>query len=460
MGINIVLINPYELGRQPFGLAHPAAWLRHDGHNVACLDLSQNRLDEAPLADADLIAVQLAMHTATRIAGEALPNIRAVAPNAHVAAFGLYSRNNASWLGDLGVETLLGGEFEVGLRALAKSLADGSEPAQATTSEKLEFMVPDRRDLAELSCHARLRLADGTEVTMGFAETTRGCKHLCRHCPVVPVYQGRFRAIPADIVLADIRQQVAAGAEHISFGDPDFLNGPTHGLRIVRAMHKEFPDLTFDAVIKVEHLLAQRDILAELAECGLRLVISAVESVDDTVLGLLAKGHTRADFASVVPLMREHNIAFAPTFLAFTPWITLEGYLDLLSVVVELDLIDNVPAIQLAIRLLVPAGSALMDLPEFVDMVLPFDENALGYPWVHVDPRVDALQQKVQQAAERADTLGESRRTAFEAIWRLTHEALGLEPSDLGSTTGKSLPHHTENWYCCAEPTSQQLAAW
>jgi len=39
---------------------------------------------------------------------------------------------------------------------------------------------------------------------------------------------------------------VAAGATHITFGDPDFLNGPGHALKVVRAAHAEFPRLTFD----------------------------------------------------------------------------------------------------------------------------------------------------------------------------------------------------------------------
>ncbi len=38
-------------------------------------------------------------------------------------------------------------------------------------------------------------------------------------------------------------RQVDAGAEHITFGDPDFFNGPAHALAIVEAVHREFPRL-------------------------------------------------------------------------------------------------------------------------------------------------------------------------------------------------------------------------
>lgn len=455
MGINVVLINPYELGRQPFGLAHPAACLRADGHSVTCLDLSQGSLDDISLADVDLIAIQLAMHTATRIAAEALPRLQALAPGAHLAAYGLYGPVNEDWLHARGFGTVLGGEFETGLRALAARIAgDDTTPS---TSHNVTFMVPDRSDLAPLERHSRLRLPDGTERVMGFADATRGCKHLCRHCPVVPVYKGRFRAVPVEVVLADIRQQVAAGAEHISFGDPDFFNGPTHAARIVSAMHAEFPHLTFDAVIKVEHLLAERHRLHMMREYGLVLVISAVESVDDEVLSKLDKGHTRQDFVDVAALMHEVGIGFAPTFLAFTPWTTPANYLALLDTLAELDLVDAVPPIQLAIRLLVPAGSRLMELPEFAAMVQPFDASALGYPWRHPDPAVDRLQQAVAAEAERADREALSRSEAFANIRALACRAAGVHAAPLPPSRADAIPRHTENWYCCAEPTTQQL---
>jgi hypothetical protein len=66
--VNIVLISTYELGRQPFGLASPAAWLRKRGHEIVSLDLSRQSLDEAVVRAAGLIAIYLPMHTATRLA--------------------------------------------------------------------------------------------------------------------------------------------------------------------------------------------------------------------------------------------------------------------------------------------------------------------------------------------------------------------------------------------------------
>lgn len=456
----MVLISPYELGRQPVALAQAAAWLRRAGMLVDCLDLSLQKLDAARLASARVVAFYLGMHTATRIAMEALPRARALAPRAAFAAFGLYAPVNDSLLRELGVAAVFGGESEPDLLAWAETVRAG-RPVQPTTrvhTGRIEFLVPDRTGLPPLSRYAHLVLPDGSRRTAGFVETTRGCKHLCRHCPVVPVYEGRFRAVPLPVVMADIEQQVAMGAEHISFTDHDFLNGPGHALKVVRAMHARFPQLSFDATIKIEHLIRHAGLLPELKAAGCAFVISAVESVDDRVLEHLAKNHTRADFQRAVALMREIGLPLAPTWVAFHPWSTLEGYLDLLGTLVELRLVEAVPPVQLAIRLLVPAGSRLLDLPGFRERLLPFDARLLGYPWRHADPRVDALQQEVEALAAAGEQAGTPRREIFESIWQAAHRALGrTAPSLAGRDLGEPIPHLSEPWYCCAEPTAQQL---
>ncbi|HXT74278.1 MAG TPA: CUAEP/CCAEP-tail radical SAM protein, partial [Candidatus Angelobacter sp.] len=257
--MKIVLISTYELGRQPFGLASPAAWLRQTGAEVACLDLSREPFREGAIRDAALIAFYVPMHTATRLAVELLKTIRKLNPDAHICFYGLYAPVNETWLRKLGVQTILGGEFEQGLTDLARRIAVGrgadlqSEPVVSLARQK--FAIPDRTGLIALDQYARLALPDGEKRTVGYTEASRGCKHLCRHCPIVPVYKGVFRVVDRDVVLADIRHQVAAGAQHITFGDPDFFNGIGHAIPLVEALHNEFPDITYDATIKIEHLL-------------------------------------------------------------------------------------------------------------------------------------------------------------------------------------------------------------
>jgi hypothetical protein len=459
--MKVVLINPYELGRQPFGLAEPAAWLREAGHEVVAIDLSLQRLTPEVLGGAGLVAIYVAMHTATRIAAEAIPRIRALVPDAHLCVYGLYAPMNEAFLRGLGVGTVLGGEFEPGLLSLVRRLIEGDGATQTelvVNLDKIDFRVPDRSGLPELSRYAHLILPEGGQKTVGFVEGSRGCKHLCRHCPVVPVYGGRFRVVPVDVVMADARAQIASGAQHLSFGDPDFLNGPTHALKLVRALHAEFPDITYDATIKVQHLLAHADVLPELKRTGCLFITSAVESVDDAVLQHLAKNHTGADFDRAVALTRAAGIALAPTFVPFTPWTTLSGYVALLQRLLDLDLVESVPPIQLAIRLLVPQGSYLFELAGFADLVGPFDPKLLGYPWRHPDARVDGLQAEIEAYVAKAEAAGEGRAAVFAHIWRLAHLALGKTAPPLSERTrGAATPRLSEPWYCCAEPTAQQL---
>ncbi len=458
-GARVVLVSPYELGRQPFNLAQPAAWFARAGIPVASLDLSQQKLDPAVLKEAEYVAIYLGMHTATRIAAAALPKIRELAPKARLAAFGLYAPVNAPMLRTLGVEAVFGGESEPDLLAWVET---GVAPVNTVVRrDKIEFLLPERRGLPELQRYAKLILADGTEKVTGFAEATRGCKHLCRHCPVVPVYEGKFRAVPVDIVIADIAQQVAVGAQHISFGDPDFLNGPTHAVKVAEALHAKFPDLSWDATIKIEHLLNHAELLPRLKACGLLFIVAAVESIDDAILDRLAKGHTQAGFEDALALVRSLDIALAPTFVPFTPWTTLEGYRDLLAALLRLNLVEAVPPIQLAIRLLVPRGSYLLHMVDFAAQVEPFDDAMLGYPWQAEDRRADALQAAVMAWVMDAEKSGLPRAEVFAGIWNRTHAALGVTPPPLDPAQfGATIPHHSEPWYCCAEPTETQLASF
>jgi radical SAM superfamily enzyme YgiQ (UPF0313 family) len=462
--MKVVLINPYEIGRQPFGVAEPAAWLTRAGCTVHCLDLALQRLEPEVLRDARVVAIYVAMHTATRIAVEAIPRVRAIAPQAHLCVYGLYAPMNEKLLRDLGADTVLGGEVEPALVSLVKRLRAGNGRVQTepvVNLSKIEFLTPDRRALPPLARYAHLQLPDGGRKTVGFAEGSRGCKHLCRHCPVVPVYHGMFRVIPVDVVMADVRQQVAAGAQHISFGDPDFLNGPTHALKLVHALHAEFPEISYDATIKIQHIIDHAGMLPELKATGCLFITAAVESVDDRVLERLAKNHTNDDFARAVALCRAAGIALAPTFVAFTPWTTLEGYIALLKRLLELDLVESVPPIQLAIRLLIPQGSLLLELPDLQAHIGAFDPKLLGFPWKNPDLRVDRLQLAVQELVAQSEAQGSSRREIFTRIWRLGHEALGVEtPTLTDSGMGAPIPRLSEPWYCCAEPTHQQLQSF
>ncbi len=470
--MRIVLISTYELGRQPFGLASPAAWLRREGFEVVCMDLAVEELSEEALKTADVVALYVPMHTATRLAIPLIAKIKELNPTASICFYGLYAPLNERYLRELGVEVIVGGEFEEGLvqfckrfyREIEKAYSEaGDLPTQVPrprpskqvepviSRNRQQFLVPDRRGLPDLSNYARLYTGKGTFLKVGYVEASRGCKHFCRHCPIVPVYQGKFRIVQQEVVLQDIRQQVEAGAQHITFGDPDFFNGIGHSIPLVQALHREYPHLSYDVTIKVEHLLKYASYLPILRETGCAIVTTAMESIDNHVLAILNKGHTREDFIKVVQLFREHDLTLNPTFVTFTPWTTLEGYLELLTLLDDLNLIDQVAPIQLAIRLLIPEGSKLLELPEVRALIGPFEVERLSYRWTYRDPRVEQLYQEVTKLVRKGIMKKSTRREIFNDIRSCVRKALNQpestrKPSDLYPSTG--VPYLSEPWYC------------
>jgi radical SAM superfamily enzyme YgiQ (UPF0313 family) len=441
--MKIVLVSTYEMGRQPFGLASPAAWLETAAHQVRCLDLSVCELNEDSIRWAELVAIYLPMHTATRLAIPRIETVRRVNPEAYLCCFGLYAPLNESYLRQLGVSTVIGGEFEPALVRLADALGRGDAPVSepVVALDRVQFQVPDRTGLPPLASYAKLRVNGSTRLA-GYTEASRGCKHLCRHCPVVPVYQGKFRVVQPEIVREDIRRQVAAGATHITFGDPDFWNGPAHATRIVEGMARGFPGLSYDATIKIEHLRRHRELLPVLQRTGCLFVTSAVESLDDEVLLKLEKGHTQQDFREVVEDFRRIGLLLAPTFIAFTPWTTLVSHRSFLAALAGLDLIENVSPVQLGLRLLIPAGSRLLELADVQAVVQGFDAPALLHRWAHPDPEVDALASATLKVAGGQG----SRRELFRKVWDLAHGAPMKDFLDL--LPRAAIPYMDEPWYC------------
>ncbi len=344
---DILLVSCYEPGYQPIAIASPAAFLRDAGFAPLAIDLAVEDLDGERLerlGRARLVAISAPMHTAMSLGLRVARRLREDNSRAHVCFFGLYAALNRALLqradGDARplADTIFGAECEEELVDLARRLetnANGATPASASADplhrqplHRLPFVVPDRSNLPALDRYARLIVGDERRVA-GHVEATRGCKYLCRHCPIPPVYHGRFFAVPVDVVLEDARQQIAAGARHITFGDPDFLNSAKHALAAARGLHAAHPDVTFSFTAKVEHIVAERAIFPELATLGCVFVVSAVESLSDEILALLDKGHTRADVSEALAIARGAGISLRPTLVAFTPFTSIDDYLTL-----------------------------------------------------------------------------------------------------------------------------------
>ncbi|MGN6810999.1 MAG: CUAEP/CCAEP-tail radical SAM (seleno)protein [Thermomicrobiales bacterium] len=451
---DILLLSTYELGHQPLALASPLAYLARAGYAPVAVDTAVEALSNDAIARAKLVAISAPMHTATRLALDLAMRVRRINPSAHLCWYGLYALLNAEYLRPRYADSLLGGEYEAPLLALVQQLEAGTAGAPPARPHlaRLPFAVPDRSTLPALRQYAGLQRGDEI-VPAGYVEASRGCLHECLHCPLTPIYHGRFFVVPRDVVLADIRAQVAAGARHITFGDPDFFNGPGHVLKILRAMHTEWPFLTFDATIKIEHILERRDLFPELAALGCAFVVSAVESLSEDVLRHLDKGHTRADVVAALDILDAAGIPMRPSLLPFTPWTTLDDYLDLLRFVEERDLIPNIDPVHYSIRLLIPPGSALLDQPDTADWLGPLDEANLTYRWRSPDPRLDDLQRAVAAVADQAERERADPDETFAAITALAYAAAGELPSLPARRGGvltrrRPVPKLTESWFC------------
>jgi radical SAM superfamily enzyme YgiQ (UPF0313 family) len=454
----ILFISCYELGHQPYAVALPLGFLHRAGFAPDALDISVERIDPARIERAGLVAISVPMHTALRLGVRVAERVRQINPEARICFYGLYAALNADHLlQEHAADYCIGGECEGPLVALAEALqADRAGPIEGVIQrglpaapylQRLRFALPVRTSLPPLNEYAKLQNI-GQDRVAGYVEASRGCLHLCTHCPIPPVYNGRFFIVPRDVVLADVRQQVAAGAKHITFGDPDFLNGPGHALKVVREVHAEFPALTFDFTAKVEHILAHRDLFGEFAHSGCVFMISAVESLSDTVLTILEKNHTRADVEEALKIVRDAGITYRPTWVPFTPWTTLADYREILDFVEMHGLIDHIDPVQYSIRLLVPPGSYLADHAALMPYRGELDQAAFSYRWAHPDPEMDELQRAVAALVEKDTQTGEDTALTFRRVQAL---AWGRDPEEVSSllpADRQRAPRLSEPWFC------------
>jgi radical SAM superfamily enzyme YgiQ (UPF0313 family) len=433
------------------------AFLERAGFAPDALDIAVEPFDEAKIARARFIGISVPMHTALRLGVRVAERVREMNPAAVICFYGLYAALNAAYLLEHGADFCIGGECETPLVNLVEALEAGRAGAVEGVIQRggearpylsrLPFALPVRSALPPLEKYARLE-HNGDRRVAGYVEASRGCLHLCTHCPIPPVYGGRFFVVPQEVVLEDIRRQVAAGAAHITFGDPDFLNGPGHALKVVRAMHAEFPTLTFDFTAKVEHILERRALFPEFGGLGCLFMISAVESLSETVLTILEKHHTRADVAEALRIVRDAGIAYRPTWVAFTPWTTLEDYLEVLEFVEEHGLIDHVDPVQYAIRLLIPPGSYLLDRPAMKPYLGHLDQASFSYRWTHPDPRMDRLHKEVSKLVETDTEAGEDPSATFYRIWALADSRRTAELFSPLPRDRVRAPRLSEPWFC------------
>ena len=444
--MRVLLVSTYELGRQPVHLASPAASLRRAGHEVRTVDIAVDDLIDDDVDWPERLAISVPMHTATRLADSLVTAVHARRPNLPIALYGLYAG-----VGSTDVDARLEGEYEPALLDWASG--NGSSSRHLGRSE---FVIPDRSGLPALDRYARLE-REGSTVLAGAVEASHGCRHRCRHCPIPAVYDGRIRVLAREDVLSDIENLVAAGAGHITFGDADFLNAPAHSLAILEKAHAAHPEVTFDATIKVEHILGHADIWPHLAELNLLFVVSAFESVDEETLEILDKGHSVADMTEAVALTRGAGIQIRPTWLPFFPWTTPGDVADIFEFIDDHDLVGATDPVQLAIKLLMPRGSLLESHGAMTPHLVGYDDAGLTWRWDFADSETELLYKELEAIAANASDCGQEATATLNEMRVVVSRASGrdLRPLD---AVGPA-PRLTESWFCCAEPTGAQTVS-
>jgi hypothetical protein len=485
--VRVVLVSTYELGHQPLHVASPASALARAGHDVRCVDLAIDPFDVGLLSWADAVACSVPMHTAMRLARQVCRSIRAQRPDIALCLYGLYAGLDGAEGFAPVADLAIAGEYEPRLVSWVGSFADtaASETtvpgavatgavatgAAVTTVVELgrgRFGMPARHLLPGLDRYARLAVG-GERRLAGYVEASHGCVHRCRHCPVPVVYDGRTRLVGEDTVVADVAQLVAMGARHVTFGDPDFLNGPHHAARVIDAVHGAFPDLTFDLTVKVEHILRHRDVWPRMGAAGCLFAVSAFESASDHILEQLDKGHRAGEETEAVAVLRAAGIEPRPSLLPFTPWTGPEDVFAILDLVARCDLVGNVDPVQYAIRLLVPPGSLLVTSGRLDGRLDDYDDEHLGWYWRAPDPRLDALQEGLSDLALHGASGQWPAQESYDAVRAAAVAALGEpaggaaapapDPGLRSPIPADERPRLTESWFCCAEPSGAQMAA-
>ncbi len=220
-------------------------------------------------------------------------------------------------------------------------------------------------------------------------------------------------------------------------------------------MHRRHPHISFDATIKVEHLLEYAARLPSLRDFGCAFITSAFESTDDQVLGRLAKGHTQEDMELVLAQATAVGLVIRPTWVAFTPWTTVQEIVNLLDFVERHGLVANVQPVQYGLRLLLPPGSPLIEMVAQTGALGAFDDERLTYTWTGPDRCVDDLQAEVAGIVEAAALAGvggngPSELATFTEVKRAALRALtGRDVAvDVAPQPGRPVPGLTEAWFC------------
>ncbi|MDP5276631.1 arsinothricin biosynthesis radical SAM protein ArsL [Chengkuizengella axinellae] len=404
--MNVLLVSTFEGGFQPTTIATAATSLMKEGFNVSVLDTYVDGIIEDKFQGNDLIAISVPLFDAVHAGIEIAKLAAKVNPEAHITFFGQHATINATRLAGKYSDSCICGEWEYPLTLLTKHLnGDIQEDLPGVLSGEQAMKgnsihpymsrdhldVPSRHILPPLHKYPQKQINRllGSEQIVGSTEIARGCHHKCLYCSVFAAYDGKVILVNEEIVIQDVKNLVEGGMTHLTFVDADFFNAKYHGIKILRKLHQQFPNLTYDFTTRVDHILENKETLAEMKQLGVKFITSALEFPSKEVLDAVAKDTSIEDITEAIAYLREIDIKLNPTFIMFNPWTSLDDIVTFRTFVEDNALGDLVDPIQYETRLYLYKGSPLLHKESIQSLDLT--EYEFHYDWKHPDPKLDEL---------------------------------------------------------------------
>ncbi len=208
--------------------------------------------------------------------------------------------------------------------------ASDDDPNAPTRQDRRPHATTDVR-LDPEETYADLRSAREPGAVRAWITVMRGCDKFCTFC-VVPYVRGRERSLPANAVLRDVREAVAAGAREVVFlgqtvnayrdGTCDFAAllrraADVAGLHRIRFTSPHPGDVT------PELIAVMRDVPAIAPQLHL-----PVQSGSDAVLERMARGYTVAAFRDLVARVRSEipEVALSTDVIVGFPDESVDDY--------------------------------------------------------------------------------------------------------------------------------------
>ena len=437
--MKILLLSFYDLGKQPKIISELNGKLLNGVNTIDIIDYSIEDKD-IELENYDVLGIYASMHTASVLAEEYLRDKQLPSK---LFVFGLYANVFSEMFVD----------FKT-INSFDNDELDNFLGIELNKNYSYKHSVPDRTLLPSITEYSHI--VDGSNnLVAGSVETTYGCKHECTHCPVPIQFKGSFKTFGIDKIIKDVENQIEAGAQHISINDPDFFNGPNHALKILEKLNIQFPEITYDSTIKVQHILKYQEYFKRLKDLNMLFVISAFETTNDKVLNILQKNHTSDDLRTAVELSLENNIDIRPTWMPFSPWTEKSDLVNIIKLIENYKLRETVDPIQLTIKLLIPKNSLILQSGEIKQYLESYDPSSFSYSWKYENSVIDEIQNSLFNYVLENESVDEYTQYLglVKIIESYTDNPL-LVHSDYPM---KNVPKLSETWFCCSEPNKIQL---